>query len=188
MRKLITFSLIIFLLLSSCKSYKHVDVSDFTEAPLFGMVYGPDNRPLADVAITLNDIHVSTTDIEGRFIIPSVPKGQHIMISSKEGFETIISTLIFNNRTQVVHILMLSKYNLFELMISNLREGRLDKARETADRIIKIEPEDPEFLYLFAILEYLSGEKEEALKKLEQLKRKGIDSEYINHFLDKIKA
>ncbi len=74
------------------------------QAPLNGMVYDYDNRPVSDVAVVLDEKWKIETDINGRFSFPLVEPGDYTLELEKEGYEPLERTFHFHSRTQVFYI------------------------------------------------------------------------------------
>ncbi len=113
-------SILIFI---SCATTKKKSSDDFTEAPLFGMVYDYDNRPCSEALIIIDDNDEVMSDINGRFIIGVLSRGNHIVTAKKEGYETLSFSFSFLNRTQVLYLRMISFLQLL-VEIENAIDAR----------------------------------------------------------------
>lgn len=179
MKKYIFGLLILITFISSCKSVDNGSFSQFTEAPLFGMIYDSESSPLVGATVVLDDQKSFQTDINGRVLFSAISQGDHSVVISKEGFEETRMVLNFSNRDQVLYTTLISLYNILNNLESSLQTGKLTEAKSFLDRALKIDSEDIRFKYLHVI--YLSEVKEyeRALKEIVLLRKSYPNDPYI---------
>ena len=81
------FILILLLLLHACLSTREQKQREFQQAPLFGMVYDYDQKPCPGAAILVDGQPRGQTDINGRFVVNDLARGEHRVGVRKPGFE-----------------------------------------------------------------------------------------------------
>jgi tetratricopeptide (TPR) repeat protein len=136
---------------SSCISYREKRLREFTSSPLIGMVYDGEQKPCAGVLITVDGQAGPRTDVNGRFVIDALERGDHLLRAEKEGFETLESPLSFVDRTQVLYLRLISLGQLLREAEEALGRGKLQQADKLLARALALSPEDPVGLYLRAV-------------------------------------
>ena len=91
-------------LLGGCLSEKAQLLKEFETAPLFGMVYDQDNRPCPGARVTVDGEDGPRTDIDGRFIVQELARGEHVLTVSRAGYERLELVMDFIDRTQVLYL------------------------------------------------------------------------------------
>ena len=145
-----------FLLVSCATQDKRGEIS-FQSAPLYGMVYDADNQPCAEVQLGVDGSAGPQTDIRGRFIIPELSRGGHAISAKKSGYETLLVSVSFLSRTDVLHLRMTSFGQLLAMGEKSLGEQRWAEAEACLRRAEKLDPEDSVLRYLLAIDAYKTG-------------------------------
>jgi hypothetical protein len=145
------------LLLVTCRTQDKRGESSFPSAPLYGMIYDADNQPCADVQLGVDGSAGPQTDIRGRFILPELSRGGHTVSAKKIGYETLLVSITFLNRTDVLHLRMTSFGQLLAMAEKSLGEKRWADAEAFLRRAEKLDPEDSVLRYLLAINAYRTG-------------------------------
>ncbi len=148
MRKCIYSLVFVVVLASSCRSVDNADLRQFTEAPLFGMVYDSESSPVAGALVVFDEEKSAETDINGRVLFSKVSRGNHSVIITKEGFEEVMLELDFSNRDQVLYSTLISLSNILNNLESSLHTGKITEAKSFMVRASKINPDDIRFRYL----------------------------------------
>ena len=176
---------IILLILPGCAT-KLDSVTEFESAPLFGMIYDMQNVPVQGVILRIDGDIVAQSDIEGRFLLPSVIKGNHVLSAEKDQYEPITYSFDFLNRTQVLHLSMTSDRNLIQEIENALSKNDTRRAQEKLERLLAIKPGDPEVLFLEAIINYKNGEIDKAKAIISRLKSRGVVTQAVMEFEDRM--
>ena len=155
-RILLLLSFILFLF--SCASTKKETSSDFTSAPLFGMVYDHDNHPCADAQIIIDEEKGPITDINGRFVIQSLSRGKHDINVTKENYEDISLKFDFLNKSQILYIRMISFDQLLKEIEKAIENKKWKEGATLFERAERIKEQDPVAEYLKAIYFKEKGE------------------------------
>src|SRR5512145_1044729 len=82
-------ALTLVLFASSCVSWREKRLREFASSPLVGMVYDLDQKPCAGALITVDGQEGPRTDINGRFVIDALRRGEHLIGVSKQGYEPL---------------------------------------------------------------------------------------------------
>ena len=170
-------------LFASCTSMPEEGPQSFESAPLFGMIYDQENQPVAGVAFAIDRQDGLSSDVTGRFVIPNLARGEHLLVARKADFEPLTTTVLFSNQTQVVYIRMISRAELVQAAEEAVAARRIADAQALIDRIRKISPDDPEAAFLQAILFYRSRRLEDAAAALERLLATGVREVPVYLFL-----
>jgi tetratricopeptide (TPR) repeat protein len=170
-------------LLASCVSTKNAKLDDFTEAPLFGMVYDHDNRPVTKVDIQVDGKSVAESDLNGRFVIPQLAKGTHSVVAAKSGYEPLSLNLQFDTQTQVLYIQMFSESQLLSMAETALGDRDWAQAEDLLGRAEGIDAKDPVYRYLVAIYDFRTGKVKQAAGELSDLIASGVNDPSVYLFL-----
>jgi len=170
-------------LLSSCMSAGAANLHEFSEAPLFGMIYDQDNRPVANVKLQVDGKPVAESDLNGRFLIPRLARGDHKVVATKPEFETLRIDLNFSNETQVLYLQMFSQSQLLAMAETRITQRNWQQARTLLERAGKIDRRDPVYRYVVAILDYRTGNPTQAASDLSQLLASGVEDPSVDLFL-----
>jgi len=98
--------------------------------PVTGIVYGRSGSPLADVLVQIPQIGQSRTGIDGRFIIPQVPLGRHILKADSVGYLPIREELSFSHLQEMVYLKMTSLEEVLDQVEKLILQEDYDKALE----------------------------------------------------------
>jgi tetratricopeptide (TPR) repeat protein len=150
-RQLVLLVLAFALSFSSCVSYREKRLREFSSSPLLGMVYDGEQKPCAGALITVDGQGGPLTDINGRFIIDKLERGDHLFEVRKEGFETLEVPLSFVDRTQILYLRVVSHGQLLREAEEALDRRKLQEADRLLRRAVALDPEDPVGLYLRAV-------------------------------------
>ncbi|WP_319562730.1 carboxypeptidase-like regulatory domain-containing protein [Marispirochaeta sp.] len=76
--------LVVLLLTASCST---TPPSTGDRAPLTGMVYDTEGRPVQGARVRIDGTQETTTDLNGRFVTPPLDTGTHLLLINREGYE-----------------------------------------------------------------------------------------------------
>lgn len=159
--------LIVFLFFILCSCISGPSSTDkFLLAPLNGKIFDYDNLPCSGVLVTVNNTMKVKSDINGRFFIPSLAKGSHNFVLTKENYEVLEFTFDFINKNQVLWIKMISLDQLIRQIEAKLDEKDWDEAQKLIVKAQKINPEHSIVLYLASILYINTKDFDKALELL----------------------
>ena len=173
------------LCIASCATGKG-EVSE--KAALFGMIYDEDNQPCAAVALSLDGAAVKVetgpvTDIRGRFVLPEVSRGEHLLLARKEGYEDLSLKVTILNRTDALFLRMISFSQLLAKAEKAIEERKWEEAQELLGRAAKLDTADSVLLYLRAVKAYRLANYPEAVGWLNDILDKGIREPSVYLFL-----
>ena len=171
------------LLVTSCASQKARDPLVFEAAPLFGMIYDAGNQPCAGVRIEIDGTPGPQTDIRGRFVIPDLARGDHLLIARMAGYEDLVANISFVSRADVLHLQMTSFNQLLEMAQAALGELRWSDAEGFLKRAGKLDATDAVLRYLLAVHAFKTGRFTEAATCLEAIKSAGQPEAAVLLFL-----
>ncbi|MGO9409228.1 MAG: carboxypeptidase regulatory-like domain-containing protein [Spirochaetia bacterium] len=188
MQKAAVALLLLAVTLVSCASQNRGDPSAFDRAPLFGMIYDEDNQPCPGVNLGVDgkDSDQETglvSDIRGRFVVPDLQRGKHVVIARKEGFEDLSVEVLFLNKTDVLFLRMVSFGQLLTSAEKALGERKWAEADAFLTRAEKLDAGDGVLLYLRAVRAYKIGMWQEAVVFLNIVLDKGIKEPAVYLFL-----
>lgn len=169
----------------SCKSTE--DPTLFESSNLPGMIYDGDNRPVERVLLTTmkvtekgeEKLHIVETDINGRFTLPNLNRGDYKIIARKEGYESLTTEISYSSRTEVLYLKMYSQKQILDLAANALEQGRLAKTEKLIERSAGINKMQPGHLYFKAMYFYRKGDFKAALKPLDQILAAGYDFPWV---------
>ena len=159
--------------LSSCVSYRERRLREFNSSPLVGMVYDQEQKPCAAAQITVDGNAGPRTDINGRFVIDALTRGDHRIGVSKQGFEPLEVALSFVDRTQVLYLRVVSHGQLLRQAEEALGRGRFQEADGLLRRAEALDPEDPVGLYLRAVYFLRLEDIQQAIGLLQKILARG---------------
>jgi tetratricopeptide (TPR) repeat protein len=171
------------LLLITCRTQSKRGEVSFPSAPLYGMIYDADNQPCAGVQLGVDGSAGPQTDIRGRFIVPELSRGGHTISAKKSGYETLLVSISFLNRTDVLHLHMTSFGQLLAMAEKSIGEQRWADAEGFLGRAEKLNPEDAVLRYLLAINAYKTGAFSTAADYLAAILAGGIAAPAVYIFL-----
>ena len=160
---------VVLLLASSCVSYREQKLREFQVAPLFGMVYDYEQKPCQAAAILVDGEQRAQTDINGRFVLGDLSRGEHRIGVRKPGFEDLEVSVQFLNRDQILYLRVISLRQLLEQAENALGKKRLAETVALLARAERIDAGDPVELYLKALYLLETGAAREAAEVLESL-------------------
>ena len=158
---------------TSCLTKREVRLREFSEAPLFGMVYDNDHQPCSGALLFVDGEKGPSTDINGRFVIGSLSRGTHRVQVQKEGFEELEVFVDFLNKSQVLYLRVISFNQLLREVEQMLMKKRLLETEELLARAEAIYADDPVALYLKVLYLLEIEEPREAVRVLETVLQKG---------------
>ncbi|HUX13664.1 MAG TPA: hypothetical protein VMW87_11595 [Spirochaetia bacterium] len=170
-------------LLVSCVSARASDPHGFDRAPLFGMIYDIDNQPVAGVALQLDAKRGPESDLMGRFVLPALAAGEHKVIASKPGYETLSVDVHFTIQTQVLYLQLCSQAQLVQKAEESIAEREWGKAGELLDRAGRVDPANTLYRYTRAVLDFRRGRTEDAASVLRALLDAGVTEPAVYLFL-----
>ncbi len=187
MQKIVVALLLLAITLVSCASQNLADPNVFNKASLFGMIYDEDNQPCPGVKLSVDGSSDpktgSISDIRGRFVIPELARGEHMVVARKEGFEDLSVEVLFLNKTDVLFLRMVSFGQLLTSAEKALEERKWEEAEGFLFRAEKLDPGDGVLLYLRAVRAYKVGMWDEAATFLNGVLGKGIKEPAVYLFL-----
>ena len=158
---------------SSCLSYRQRQLREFRSATLVGMVFDQDQRPCAAALITVDGRQGPRTDINGRFVIDALERGDHRIGVSKQGFEALETKVSFVDRTQVLYLRVVSFSQLLRQAEEALDRRKLQEADGLLRRAEALDSEDPVGLYLRAVYFLRLEDPEQAVGLLQKILARG---------------
>lgn len=156
-----------------CTTTEERDHASFEEAPLFGMVYDYNGQPCAGAIISIDAETQIITDINGRFVVQSLSKGNHNVNVSKQDFETLSVSFEFLSRNQALYLKIISFDQLIAKIERVLEERKLGEAASLIERADRIRKNDPILSFLQAIYYKQAEEYLKAIDVLINLIRRG---------------
>jgi tetratricopeptide (TPR) repeat protein len=168
---------ILFLLVAGCESAPIS--SDFLLAQLEGKIFDYDNVPCADVLITIDNGIGVHSDINGRFVIPSLGKGKHVLKATKENYEDLVEQFSFLNQNQVLWLRIISINQLEKRIEKAFEEKKWDEVESLIDRALKIKHDDPVIMYLQALYYNQNGWLEQAMEVLGKIIESGYNEPVV---------
>ena len=167
----------------SCKTAEF----GFKTVYINGMIYDFSNRPIPFYNVSLGKKYNSSTDINGRFIIPKVPVGKHVIKGSKGGYEILIDEININDISQIIYIRIPSQKQLLEMADEALTGNNFESAENILERAFQIDQNNIETLLYLAVVKYRQNDYDRAVYFLEYAKKLGSKDIYIEKFLNKLK-
>jgi tetratricopeptide (TPR) repeat protein len=161
--------LLLFLPLSSCLSQREQRLVDFRSAPLFGMVYDYDQKPVPGALILVDGEEGPRSDINGRFVLRSLERGEHGITVLKEGYEELAVEVEFLSRTQALYLKVISLNQLLREVERALEVRELGQAAALLERAAAVDPDDPVLLFLRGVYLLKRGEPRAAAEVLEEV-------------------
>ena len=166
---------VMLLALGGCASRR----TAFFPVELMGMIYDNYNNTVDGAEVTIAGGEAIISDIDGRFLLPSLEQGEYDLVASKEGFEEQRITLKVIDPKQVLYIKMTSLNYLKAELETALQKREDTKSREFLGRALALDEDNPALLYLGAIYHFQRKEMTPAMGYLENLTELGYSSEGI---------
>jgi tetratricopeptide (TPR) repeat protein len=113
------------------------------------------------------------TDINGRFVIDALRRGEHLIAARKEGYEPLEVPLSFEDRTQVLYLRVTSFGQLLREAEEALDRNRYQEADGLLRRAEALDSEDPVGMYLRAVYFLKREDSMAAITLLEKLLAQG---------------
>jgi tetratricopeptide (TPR) repeat protein len=181
------FLIIIILALSFCSCQTGKPIKRLSnEGFLHAMIYDHENTPVNNVTIYINGKKTVESDIQGRFVLESMKKGQHSIKLTKKGYEDLIGTFQYEPMN-VLYFKMINTQQLTVLAENAIDLAEYAEAEGYINRILAIEPNRQDILYLKSINYYLQRKYQEALVILEEQIRQGNHDPSIAKLIEKIR-
>jgi tetratricopeptide (TPR) repeat protein len=169
----ILLALVLVLCLTSCVSYRERRLREFDRSALVGMVYDQEQKPCAAALITVDGQEGPLTDINGRFVIDALERGDHLVGVSKEGYEPLEVPLSFVDRTQILYLRVVSFGQLLREAEEALDRRKLQEADGLLRRAEALDSEDQVGLYLRAVYFLKLNDTEQAIGLLQKILAQG---------------
>lgn len=145
--------------------------AQYREYYIFGKVLDSDNKPLADVEISLRDSSTSRsydfkTNKKGKYKFVGLPHGRYKVTVKKEGYKTMDTEWDFSlpqdrmQKVEVDTIVMMSRARVeevemnkalrkeFELAREKIQKGDIDGALQALEKVLAKKPDETNSLYL----------------------------------------
>jgi len=182
MKKLFRLAIVLpLLLVFSCETTTIVDdFSSFKEAILMGMVYNSSSIPCVGAVLRVDDAKETyAADINGRFVIPNLKRGRHLIHVTKDGHEPELVTLDFSDRRQILYVRLISNESLLDWAEGALDELRWNEAEIFIMRSLAVEPKNTHALTLLGALYYRTERFEDSLEQWQTLIEMGHRSPHL---------
>jgi len=181
--KLFGFLLLEITLLVSCNG---TPVPLTNEGIMYAMIYDFDNTPVSAVTVYIDDKKVADSDIQGRFILDKMEKGEYSIKLTKRGYETLEEQFYYEP-LYVLYFKMINTSQLVALAETALDNGEFSAAENFINRALVVEPNRPDILFLKSITYYLQARNDEAAEILENLIISGSNAPPISQLLERIR-
>jgi tetratricopeptide (TPR) repeat protein len=169
----------------SCQTGKPVKrLSD--EGFMFAMIYDYENSPVPGVTVYLDGRKIVDSDIQGRFVLENMKKGQYAIKLTKRGYEMLEEVFQYEP-LQVLYFKMINAQQLLVLAETEMDNAEFAKAENYLNRALQLEPNRPDILFLKSISYYLRARYAEAADILENLIRSGNTDPSISRMLERIR-
>ena len=181
--KLFGYVLLGLTLIVSCKG---TPIPLTNEGIMYGMIYDFDNTPVSAVTVYINDKKVVDSDIQGRFILDNMEKGEYSIKLTKRGYETLEEQFYYEP-LYVLYFKMINTSQLAAFAETAPDNGEFNAAENYINRALVIEPNRPDILFLKSITYYLQARNDEAAEILENLIKSGNNNPSISQLLEIIR-
>lgn len=148
--------------LGACRSVR----TEFVRADLWGVVYDMDGQAVSNVqvreVVLTNGVRegnlVAVSDVDGRFIIPSVRYGEHTFRFEAEGYEDHTGSIYFSKRGQILHTRLYTYYQLRRDLEESIVMEEWDEAEVFTERLSAMkQSSEREIVYYRALILYKQG-------------------------------
>jgi tetratricopeptide (TPR) repeat protein len=156
------------------------------ESFMYAMIYDYENTPVSGVTIYLNRIKIADSDIQGRFILEKMKKGQHRIRLVKRGYEEFNEVFRYDPM-QVLYFKIINASQLLVLAETALNNAEFAAAENYLNRALRLEPNRPDILFLKSINFYLQNRNEEAAAILENMIKSGNTDPSVSKLLEIIR-
>ena len=150
---------------------------------MFAMIYDFDNTPVNTVAVYIDGNLVVESDIQGRFILENIRRGEYTIKLTKSGYETIEEAFYYD-QLNVLYFKMINSSQLMALAETALDNREYNNAEQYINRALVLEPHRPDILFLKSIVYYFQGKNREAIIILQNLIRNGNNERGIVQLLE----
>lgn len=137
--------------------------------PMQGMVYDQDSCPVPGYRLSLDGWHTATTDINGRFTFPGAKFGTHTVAGSDERYLPFTERCSFQNRTEVLHIKLVSADSLYCRIDDEISKGNCAAARKSLDSVPEKSRTDERYRLYDSILRFRMTGDQTSLKNIKGL-------------------
>jgi len=173
------------MLLISCQSGKPIKrLSD--DGIMYAMIYDYDNMPVSGVTAFINGKKIVDSDIQGRFVLDKMKKGEYRIKLAKKRYESFEETFYFDP-LQVLYFKIINAPQLAALAEAALDNKDFSAAENYIGRALILEPNRPDILFLKSAVFYLQGRNEESAEILENLIMAGNNDPPISLLLESIR-
>ena len=180
-KALTALSALLILFLSACHTTPPMP-TEFEAAPLLGMIYDAEGSPVAGARVRIDEEEELLSDINGRFFIPSVTRGDHMITVAKDGYIGMEIVFSFLNKSQIVYIQFYTVDQLYAEAKEAVAGGRIIEAREKIASCLLFDEDHIPSLFLQAIVHYREGDYSMAMDIVDGLERRGIKSLELYEF------
>ncbi len=156
------------------------DAKMFKNADLVGMVYQQGNRPCPGVSVellragTAEAVFQSHTGLNGRFVVPRLPRGEHRLRFTRKGYRTLTRAIRLIDPAHIFYTRMVSVEDLLLQAEEALDQDRWILAEELIAEAFQIAPRRGEVLFLQAVAAAKQGRVEEGRRILEEMRTTGF--------------
>jgi hypothetical protein len=154
---------------------------------LQGMIYDRSGISVANAEILFNSRKVGISDFNGRFYIPRVIPGEHLLEVQKTGYESYSGTIAARSPRDIAYVSLVSKEDLCGMIQNALKERHWDLADEYTKRALAVDAEDVVIRFLAATVHAVPARRSrnipEAVALLEGLLDDGFQEPVILLFL-----
>jgi hypothetical protein len=137
------------------------------------------------IAVFINGKKIVDSDIQGRFVLGSVKKGEHKVKLVKSGYETLEDSFQYQPM-DVLYFKMFNTSQLITLAENALDQNDLINAERYLNRALFVEPDRPDILFLNSIQFYLRHDYDEARTILEHLINTGYRDNSVTLLLERL--
>jgi len=153
---------------------------------MYAMIYDYENIPVSGVVVYINGKKKVDSDIQGRFILDKMKKGEYRVKLTKKGYETLEETFRYDP-LQVLYFKIINAQQLLVLAETALDNAEYTSAENYLNRALLLDPNRPDTLFLNSIACYLQGKNAEAAEILENMIISGYNAPSISQLLEKIR-
>jgi len=172
-------------LLISCQTGKPIKRLS-NEGMMYAMIYDYENVPVSGVAVYINEKKIVDSDIQGRFILDAMKKGEYRVKLTKKGYETLEESFQYDPM-QVLYFKIINAQQLLVLAEAALDNAEYAVVENYLNRALLLEPNRPDILFLKSIACHLQSKNAEAAAILEKMIVSGNNDPSISQLLEKIR-
>ncbi|WP_319476444.1 carboxypeptidase-like regulatory domain-containing protein [Marispirochaeta aestuarii] len=166
--------LLVLMLTASCST---TPSAPGNKAPLTGMVYNTEGRPVQGARVLIDGTQETVTDLNGRFVTPPLTKGAHLLLISRAGYEEQRTRMDFSSPLEVLYVRIAPFESLIKEAEDALDREARDEALDYLRRAETVFPDDPALLVLYYTVFQRSGRPEEAEEYSRRLQELGLVKE-----------